>query len=117
MYTAATLLVRAVKLIVAIIVGVIVLAIVFVLLEANPRNAIVSTVTDIARSLVGPFEDLFQRPSAKEEIAINWGIAALVYLLIGSLIMALLGRLASVAYSRREREPTERTEVAERKKD
>src|SRR5688500_1348021 len=117
MHTAVTLLIRAVKIVLGIIVGLIVLGIVFALLEANPSNGIVSAVNDIARSLVGPFEDIFQRPDPKEEIAINWAIAAAVYLLIGSLILAVLGRLASAAYSRREREPTERTKVTERKQD
>lgn len=104
------LLVRAVKVIVGIIVALIVLGIAFALLEANPRNGIVAAVNDIGRALVGPFEDVFQRRKPKEELAINWGIAALVYLLIGSVIAALLGRVASAAYSRRDREPTERTE-------
>lgn len=117
MHTAVTLVIRVVKIIVGIVVALIVLGIVFALLEANPRNGLVSAVNDIARGLVGPFEDIFQRRKAKEELAINWGIAAVVYLLIGALITALLGRVASAAYSRREREPTERTKVAERKED
>ena len=104
------LLVRAVKVIVGIVVALIVLGILFALLEANPRNGIVAAINDIGRALVGPFEDVFTRRKPKEEIAINWGIAAVVYLVIGSLIAALLGRVAGAAYSRRERGSTERTE-------
>lgn len=117
MHSGVSILIRAIKVIVGIVVGLIVLGIVFVLLEANPRNGIVSAVNDIASALVGPFEDVFQRRKPKEEIAINWAIAAAVYLLIGALIMALLGRVASAAYSRRERAPTERTRDAGRKDD
>jgi ABC-type thiamin/hydroxymethylpyrimidine transport system permease subunit len=120
--SALYLLVRAVKVIVGILVALIVLGILFALLEANPRNGIVSAVNDIGRALVGPFEDLFTRRRPKEEIAINWGIAAVVYLVIGSVIATLLGRVASAAYSRRgrtrEREPgeTRRTGLLRRRR-
>jgi ABC-type Na+ efflux pump permease subunit len=88
---------RIVRIITWILVAVIVLAIVFVVLEANRRNVIVSGVTDIARSLVGPFDRLFTPHDPKLRIAVNWGIAAVVYLLVGLLISALIARLGGMA--------------------
>ena len=42
--------------------------------------------------LAGPFDGMFSFHSAKTAIAVNWGIAALVYLIVGGLIVRLLGR-------------------------
>jgi len=63
-----------------------------VLLKANPANSIVSQVHDWAHSLAGPFDGIFSFHSARVAIAVNWGIAAVVYLLVGGLIGRLLGR-------------------------
>ena len=89
---------RIVRIIAFILAGVIVLGILFVLLEGNPRNSIVSTVTDAARSLAGPFNELFTPKDPKGRVAVNWGIAAAVYVLAGALIAAALrhaGRLGT----------------------
>jgi hypothetical protein len=87
---------RIVRILVWIIVAIIVLAILFVILEANRRNVIVSSVTDVARSLVAPFDRLFTPRDPKLRIAVNWGIAALVYLLVGTLIAALIARAGAM---------------------
>ena len=71
---------------------IIVLAILFVVLEANPDNAIVSFVLDFGDFLVGPFDELFTPKNPKLEVAINYGIAALVYLVIAGVIAGLLRR-------------------------
>jgi hypothetical protein len=89
---ATGLLARVVRLVVTIIVLIIVVGIVFVLLKANPTNSIVSQVHDWARSLAGPFDGMFSFHSADVAIAVNWGIAAVVYLLAGGLIARLIGR-------------------------
>jgi hypothetical protein len=88
---------RIIRIIAWILVAIIVLAIVFAVLEANRRNVIVSGVTDVARSLVGPFDRLFTPHDPKLRIAVNWGIAALVYLLVGLLIAGLIARLGGMA--------------------
>ncbi len=88
----AGLLARAVQLVVAVVVVIIVAGILLVVLKANPGNSIVSDVHDWARSLAGPFDGLFSFHNAHAAIAVNWGIAAVVYLLIGGLIVRLLGR-------------------------
>ena len=81
---------RVVRLIVAIIVLVIVAGIVLVLLKANPTNTIVSDVHDAARWFAGPFDGIFSFHNARVALAVNWGLAAVVYLIVGGLIVRLL---------------------------
>ena len=81
---------RVVRLIVAVIVLIIVAGIVLVLLKANVSNAIVSDVHDAARWLAGPFDGIFSFHSARVALAVNWGLAAVVYLIVGGLIARLL---------------------------
>jgi hypothetical protein len=61
-------------------------------LKANPANTIVSDVQGWARSLAGPFDGMFSFHNARVAIAVNWGIAAVVYVLVGGLIARLLRR-------------------------
>jgi hypothetical protein len=56
-----------------------------VLDQANESNEIVSWVLDRGRDLVGPFEDVFKLETAKNTLLVNWGIAALAYLIVGKL--------------------------------
>ena len=81
---------RAVRLIVSIIVLIIVAGIVLVLLKANPTSTIVSDVHDAARWLAGPFDGIFSFHNARVALAVNWGLAAVVYLIVGGLIARLL---------------------------
>jgi hypothetical protein len=90
--TGAGLLARVVHLIVTIVVVIIIAGILLVVLKANPTNSIVSEVHDWARSLAGPFDGIFSFHNANVTIAVNWGIAAVVYLFVGGLIARLLGR-------------------------
>lgn len=85
---------RLVRLVTWIVVIVIVAAILLRVLGANPANTIVRDVHDVARALVGPFKNLFTIKNPKVSIAVNWGIAALVYLIVGNLIASLIARLA-----------------------
>jgi hypothetical protein len=88
----AGLLPRIVHLVVSVVVLIIVAGILLVVLKANPANTIVSDVHSWARSLAGPFDGIFSFHNAHVAIAVNWGIAAVVYLFIGGLIARLLGR-------------------------
>ena len=90
--TGVGLLARVVRLVVSVIVLIIVAGILLVLLKANLTNSIVSTVHGWARSLAGPFDGIFSLHNARVAIAVNWGIAAVVYLFVGLLIVRLLGR-------------------------
>jgi hypothetical protein len=88
----AGLLVRIISFVVGIIVLIIVAGILLVVLKANPSNTIVSDVHSWARSLAGPFDGIFSLHNARTAVAVNWGIAAVVYLLVAGLITRLLGR-------------------------
>jgi hypothetical protein len=83
---------RAVILVTSIIALVLILGIVLTLLEANRSNDIVQVVRDAAGVLAGPFDNLFKLDSNKAEKAVNWGIAAVVWLALGRLVARLLVR-------------------------
>ena len=96
------LLARIVRLITALVVGFIVVGIVLHLLDANSGNAIVSFVYDVAGWLVTPFKGVFSPDGAHVKIAVNWGLAAVVYAIVGGVISSLLARAgAGVATTRR----------------
>ena len=83
---------RIVSLITSIVVGLIVVAIVLVLLEASRKNGIVDWLIGAGDWLSTPFHSIFSLDSHKATVAVNWGLAALVYALIGGLIARLLRR-------------------------
>jgi hypothetical protein len=83
---------RVIRIITGLVVGVIVIGIVLHLLDANAGNGIVSAVYDVAGWLASPFDNVFHLDDAKGTIAINWGLAALVYAIVGMLIASLLVR-------------------------
>jgi hypothetical protein len=83
---------RVVRLITSVVVGLLLVAIVLVLLEANRDNAIVEALLDAGAWLAEPFDNVFSMDSRKERIAVNYGLAALVYGIAGALIARLLRR-------------------------
>ena len=83
---------RVVSLITTVVVVLIVIGIVLTLLDANKDNQIVKWVLDAAKFLVGPFKDVFKPHNAKTKIAVNWGLAAVIYAIVGGLIARLLRR-------------------------
>lgn len=83
---------RLVRLVTLAIAALIVIAILFRVLEANAGNQVVEWVTDAARFLVGPFDTLFSLKDEKLEIAVNWGIAAALWVAAGAVLAKLLGR-------------------------
>jgi hypothetical protein len=83
---------RIVTLITSLVVGLIVVGILLTVFEANKDNQIVGWVLDGAKWLVGPFKDVFKPDSAKTKVAVNWGLAAVIYALVGGLIARLLRR-------------------------
>lgn len=74
------------------LVGVLAVHIVFVVFEANTGNGIVDAVRGWADALAWQFKDVFQPEDPKWAVTVNYGLAALVYLVIGRMIAALVRR-------------------------
>jgi hypothetical protein len=102
------LLARIVRIVTALVVGFIVVGIVLHLLDAHASNAIVSFIYDVAGWLVTPFKNVFSPGGAKANIAVNWGLAAVVYAIVGGVIARLL---AGAGIAARDRVATRRTAV------
>ena len=83
---------RVIRVITLVIVGLIVIGILLVVLEANASNGLVEIFLDIANFLVDPFKGIFDLDGRKLTVAVNWGLAAVVYGAIGMLIARLLAR-------------------------
>lgn len=83
---------RVVSLITSVVVGLIVVGILLVLLEANRDNAIVDWLVGAGDFLSQPFHGIFTPDGRKAQVAVNWGLAALIYALIGGLIARALRR-------------------------
>jgi hypothetical protein len=96
MYTLA----RAVRLATTVAVALVVAGILIHLLGANTSNGIVSALNDAAKWLAQPFDNVFSLHNAKTNVAVNWGIAAVVYALVGGLIATALARSAAVGRAR-----------------
>lgn len=78
----------------AVIVAVIIVAhIVFVLLNANGGNDIVSTDGDWATWLATWFLNLFTPSSHDLNVTLNYGIAALFYLVLGGILRRFINDL------------------------
>jgi hypothetical protein len=88
---------RLVRLVAGVLAGIIALGILLVVLKANPDNSIASAVHDTARALVGPFKGMFKLDDARAAVAVNWGIAAIVYLILGALIAWLISLIGITA--------------------
>jgi hypothetical protein len=83
---------RAVTLIGTVVALVLIAGILLVVLGANQSNSIVKAVHDAASFLAGPFDGLFKLHPHKTQIAVDWGIAAVVWFAIARLIARLLLR-------------------------
>ena len=83
---------RAVILLTSAIALVLVAAILLVVLEANRSNDLVQFMRDAAAVLSGPLNGLFTMDSNKAEKAVNWGLAAVVWIALGRLVARLLLR-------------------------
>ncbi len=86
------LIARLIRLATMLAVLLIVLGIVLWVLSANEHNVIVSDIHDAANWLVGPFHGLFSVKGAKLHLAVNWGVAAVVYAIVGGFLASLAAR-------------------------
>jgi hypothetical protein len=67
-------------------------------LDAKETNDLVRGWLDVARFLTEPFQGLIDLERGKEnlQLGINWGIAAVVYLVVATVIARLLGRVGKL---------------------
>ncbi|MGA2471665.1 MAG: hypothetical protein ABSG64_13365 [Solirubrobacteraceae bacterium] len=98
----SSLLARAVRLVAACVVLIVAMGILFALLKANGTNGVVSEIHGWGRWLVGPFNGMFSLHTARATIAVNWGIAAVIYLFAGGLIARLISRSQHSSTSHQE---------------
>jgi hypothetical protein len=94
---------RLVRLAAGVVAAIIAVGILFVVLQANSNNDVVSAIHDAARALVGPFDGMFTLDDAKAEVAVNWGITAFVYLILGALVAGLIARIGAIGLAPRRR--------------
>ncbi|WP_326591055.1 hypothetical protein [Streptomyces sp. NBC_01294] len=83
---------RAVALVADVLAFVIALWILLYLLEANQGNELVGFVHDVASWLVGWSYDLFTFSREWVQVVVGYGLAAVVYLLVGHTIAGWLYR-------------------------
>ncbi|HSV65524.1 MAG TPA: hypothetical protein VLJ59_06410 [Mycobacteriales bacterium] len=83
---------NVVQAVVGIIVAIIVIAIGLILLGANQGNMLVNWFTDAGRWLTTPFHGVFTRSDAKQDALLNWGLAAIVYAVLGGVIARFTAR-------------------------
>ena len=91
-FGALGVLARAIDITVAVVAVIIAVGVLLVVLEANRANDIVDLILDAASWLVGPFKDFFTLDDPKLEVAVNWGLALVVYVVVGRGIAGLLRR-------------------------
>jgi hypothetical protein len=85
---------RAVRLVVGVVALIIVVGGILFVLSANPTNAIVHDIHDAAGTLVGPFGNVFSISGHPEETLVaNWGLAVVIYLIVGGIIAMLIARM------------------------
>ena len=81
-----------VRLVVGLVVTIFCLHILFVVLGANEGNSFVTLVYALAKTLVLGFGDVFTPHDALIGLVLNYGLAAVVYLVVGELIVKALRR-------------------------
>ena len=85
---------RAVRIIFGVLATILALGALLVVLRnnINEQNTIVKFITDVADAIAGPFSrtdgifDFSGKNAVAKNALLNWGIAAIVYLLIGRLL-------------------------------
>src|SRR4051812_38080012 len=92
MYGALGMLARVIEIVVAVVAAIIAIGVLLVVLDANRSNEIVNDIHRAALWLVGPFKDVFSLSDRKLQVAVNWGLALLIYVLVGRFVAGLLRR-------------------------
>lgn len=77
-----------------VVVVVLVLRVLLTVGGANPANGITSFVTDWSDPLAWGFKDLFTPSDEKLRVLVNYGIAALFWLIVSSILVRVIRRFA-----------------------
>jgi hypothetical protein len=83
---------NVVSFITSVILGFLLIGILLVVFEANRSNEIVNFVLNVGEFFADPFDNIFSPDGHKARVALNWGIAALIYGFVGGLIATYLRR-------------------------
>jgi Na+/proline symporter len=83
---------RLIRTVATVVAGIIVAAIILRLVGADSTNTIVHAVNSAASFLAGPFKGLFKIHNPKTSMAVNWGLAAVVYFVVGHAIARVVAR-------------------------
>ncbi|GAB3280299.1 hypothetical protein [Parasphingorhabdus pacifica] len=83
---------NVVRVVTSVIVTIFVLHVLFVVFGANQGNEFVSIVYTLAKTLVLGLGDVFTPDDAVLGVVLNYGLAALLYLVVGQLIVKALKR-------------------------
>jgi hypothetical protein len=73
--------------------AILVLYVIFVIGQANAANGIVSSVTGWAEFLSLGFKDLFQPSDPKLSVLVNYGIAAIFWLVVSGILAKIIRRV------------------------
>jgi hypothetical protein len=82
-----------IMLVVGIIALILVLHIIFVLIGTNPSNSIVMTVGTWAGHLAAWFKGMFTTSSDRWNAVLDYGLATIVYLVVGRLVTGVVERV------------------------
>jgi hypothetical protein len=80
---------RIVSAVFALIAIILIVHIVLVFADASATSTMVKDVGDVAAKLAWGFKSLFSFDSAKLTVFVNYGLAALAYLLVGGVLVRL----------------------------
>ncbi|MGH3739024.1 MAG: hypothetical protein ACRDT6_26015 [Micromonosporaceae bacterium] len=61
-----------------------------VALRANSDNVLVAAMVRTAEFLDGPFADVFTFSDQVQQVLVNWGLAAVAYLIVGGVLVRLV---------------------------
>jgi hypothetical protein len=94
---------RAVRVVFGVLATVLALGALLVVLRdnVNEQNSVVKLITDVAEAISGPFSrkdgifDFTGKNAVDKNALLNWGIAAIVYLLIGRFLAAAIAPKSS----------------------
>lgn len=81
-----------IRIVTGVVVGILVLHILLVLLEANPGNELMQRLSDWAEDLAGWSKDLFTPDDYKARVFVNEGLAAVVYFFVGGALARAVRR-------------------------